>query len=58
MSQPCSIHHEFAVTQYTPGECAQWSLGNCIQSKYVSQLTRDPFTLITQWGMRSIFHSE
>ena len=25
MSQPCSIHHEFAVAQYTPGACAQWS---------------------------------
>ena len=25
MSQLCSILHKFAVTQYTPGACAQWS---------------------------------
>ena len=25
MIQLCSIHHEFAVTQYTPGACVQWS---------------------------------
>ena len=25
MIQLCSIHHEFAVTQYIPGACVQWS---------------------------------
>ena len=55
MSQPCSIHHEFAVTQYTPWACAQWSESGHNADKQLAVLGSRCVTLWLWYGQFEVW---